>query len=94
MIILNESIWADLIVFLALFADLATVAVAYDHASYELRPVSRVATPKKMGHFCCSWCLACGSNLGDPQYHVPSQWRHYPELGLDPRDLVLEGCTH
>ena len=39
MIILNESIRADLIVFLALFADLATVAVAYDHASYELRPV-------------------------------------------------------
>ncbi|KAJ9269237.1 hypothetical protein DTO212C5_4732 [Paecilomyces variotii] len=39
MIILNESIRADLIVFLALFADLATVAIAYDHASYELRPV-------------------------------------------------------
>lgn len=39
MIILNESIRADLVVFLALFADLATVAVAYDNASYELRPV-------------------------------------------------------
>ncbi|KAL4807485.1 E1-E2 ATPase-domain-containing protein [Aspergillus unguis] len=39
MIILNESIRSDLVVFLALFADLATVAVAYDHASYELRPV-------------------------------------------------------
>jgi H+-transporting ATPase len=39
MIILNESIRVELIVFLALFADLATVAVAYDHASFELRPV-------------------------------------------------------
>lgn len=39
MIILNESIRSDLVVFLALFADLATVAVAYDNASYELRPV-------------------------------------------------------
>ncbi|KAL3466416.1 E1-E2 ATPase-domain-containing protein [Aspergillus heterothallicus] len=38
-IILNESIRSDLVVFLALFADLATVAVAYDNASYELRPV-------------------------------------------------------
>lgn len=39
MIILNESIRVELIVFLALFADLATVAVAYDHASFDLRPV-------------------------------------------------------
>lgn len=39
MIILNESIRVELIVFLALFADLATVAVAYDRASYESRPV-------------------------------------------------------
>lgn len=39
MIIINESIRAELIVFLALFADLATVAVAYDNASFELRPV-------------------------------------------------------
>ncbi|KAL8381479.1 hypothetical protein RB595_005645 [Gaeumannomyces hyphopodioides] len=39
MIIINETIRADLIVFLALFADLATIAVAYDNAHYELRPV-------------------------------------------------------
>ncbi|CEJ60376.1 Putative Plasma membrane H-transporting ATPase [Penicillium brasilianum] len=39
MIILNESIRVELVVFLALFADLATVAVAYDNASFELRPV-------------------------------------------------------
>lgn len=39
MIIINESIRTDLVVFLALFADLATVAVAYDNASYERRPV-------------------------------------------------------
>ncbi|KAL2845970.1 E1-E2 ATPase-domain-containing protein [Aspergillus pseudodeflectus] len=39
MIIINESIRVELIVFLALFADLATVAVAYDNASFELRPV-------------------------------------------------------
>lgn len=39
MIIINETIRVDLVVFLALFADLATVAVAYDNAHYELRPV-------------------------------------------------------
>ncbi|KAI1172265.1 E1-E2 ATPase-domain-containing protein [Nemania sp. FL0916] len=39
MIILNETIRPDLIVFIALFADLATVAVAYDNAHVEPRPV-------------------------------------------------------
>ncbi|KAF5254362.1 hypothetical protein FANTH_847 [Fusarium anthophilum] len=39
MIIINETIRVDLIVFLALFADLATVAVAYDNAHWEPRPV-------------------------------------------------------
>lgn len=39
MIIINETIRTDLIVFLALFADLATIAVAYDNAHYEPRPV-------------------------------------------------------
>ncbi len=39
MIILNETIRAELIVFLALFADLATIAVAYDNAHFERRPV-------------------------------------------------------
>ena len=34
-----ETIRTDLVVFLALFADLATIAVAYDNAHYELRPV-------------------------------------------------------
>ncbi|UNI24688.1 hypothetical protein JDV02_010418 [Purpureocillium takamizusanense] len=39
MIIINETVQVDLIVFLALFADLATVAVAYDNAHWEPRPV-------------------------------------------------------
>lgn len=39
MIIINETIRADLVVFIALFADLATVAVAYDNAHSEPRPV-------------------------------------------------------
>jgi H+-transporting ATPase len=39
MVIINETIRADLIVFIALFADLATIAVAYDTAHYEKRPV-------------------------------------------------------
>ncbi|KAI0023224.1 plasma membrane H+-ATPase [Xylariomycetidae sp. FL0641] len=39
MVIIDETIRADLIVFLALFADLATIAVAYDRAHYEKRPV-------------------------------------------------------
>ncbi|KAI1809487.1 plasma-membrane proton-e [Poronia punctata] len=39
MVILNETIRPNLIVFIALFADLATVAVAYDNAHVEPRPV-------------------------------------------------------
>lgn len=39
MIILNETIRVDLIVFLALFADVATIAIAYDNARYAQRPV-------------------------------------------------------
>jgi H+-transporting ATPase len=39
MCIINETIRVDLIVFLALFADLATIAVAYDNAHFEARPV-------------------------------------------------------
>jgi H+-transporting ATPase len=39
MIIINETIDVELIVFLALFADLATIAVAYDNAHFEQRPV-------------------------------------------------------
>ncbi len=34
MIILNETIRADLIVFIALFADLGTIAIAYDNAPF------------------------------------------------------------
>jgi len=39
MVIINETIGVELVVFLALFADLATIAVAYDNAHYEPRPV-------------------------------------------------------
>lgn len=39
MIIIEETIRADLIVFIALFADLATIAIAYDNAHFEARPV-------------------------------------------------------
>ncbi|TVY56610.1 Plasma membrane ATPase [Lachnellula cervina] len=39
MVIINETVRAELIVFLALFADLATIAVAYDNAHFEARPV-------------------------------------------------------
>ncbi|KAI1263876.1 hypothetical protein F5Y18DRAFT_118694 [Xylariaceae sp. FL1019] len=39
MVIINETIRPGLIVFIALFADLATVAVAYDNAHVEPRPV-------------------------------------------------------
>ncbi|KAL9615489.1 MAG: hypothetical protein Q9167_000002 [Letrouitia subvulpina] len=39
MVIINETVRVDLVVFLALFADLATIAVAYDNAHYESRPV-------------------------------------------------------
>jgi H+-transporting ATPase len=39
MIAINETLRVDLVVFLALFADLATIAVAYDNAHFEKRPV-------------------------------------------------------
>jgi len=39
MIIINETVRVELVVFLALFADLATIAVAYDNAHFEPRPV-------------------------------------------------------
>lgn len=39
MLIINETVRVDLIVFLALFADLATIAIAYDNAHFEIRPV-------------------------------------------------------
>ncbi|CRL20740.1 ATPase, P-type, H+ transporting proton pump [Penicillium camemberti] len=39
MIIINETVDSSLIVFIALFADLATIAVAYDNAHFEARPV-------------------------------------------------------
>ena len=38
-IILDETIRADLIVFIALFADLATIAIAYDNAPHAKAPV-------------------------------------------------------
>jgi H+-transporting ATPase len=38
-IILKEPIRADLIVFIALFADLGTIAIAYDNAPYARAPV-------------------------------------------------------
>ena len=39
MVIINETIDTDLVVFLALFADLATVAIAYDNAYSDPEPV-------------------------------------------------------
>jgi H+-transporting ATPase len=39
MIVLNETIRADLVVFIALFADLGTIAIAYDNAPYASEPV-------------------------------------------------------
>ncbi|KAJ6468772.1 hypothetical protein C8R45DRAFT_1218647 [Mycena sanguinolenta] len=37
--ILNETIQVDLIVFLPIFSDVATIAIAYDHAPYAKSPV-------------------------------------------------------
>jgi len=39
MIIINETLRVELVVFLALFADLATLAIAYDNAHFEQQPV-------------------------------------------------------
>ncbi|TDL15261.1 plasma-membrane proton-e [Rickenella mellea] len=38
-LILNETIRVDLVVFLAIFADVATIAIAYDNAPYAKKPV-------------------------------------------------------
>lgn len=38
-LILNETIRVDLVVFLAIFADVATIAIAYDRAPYAHQPV-------------------------------------------------------
>lgn len=38
-LILNETIRVDLVVFLAIFADVATIAIAYDKAPYARQPV-------------------------------------------------------
>ncbi|KIJ61297.1 hypothetical protein HYDPIDRAFT_177061 [Hydnomerulius pinastri MD-312] len=38
-IILNETIRVDLVVFLAIFADVATIAIAYDNAPHAKKPV-------------------------------------------------------
>lgn len=38
-LILNETIRVDLVVFLAIFADVATIAIAYDNAPYDRKPV-------------------------------------------------------
>lgn len=38
-VIINEVLRSELVVFIALFADLATIAIAYDNAHYEPRPV-------------------------------------------------------
>lgn len=39
MLILNETIRVDLIVFIAIFADVATIAIAYDNAPFAKAPV-------------------------------------------------------
>ncbi|KAL7749463.1 plasma membrane H+-ATPase [Sorochytrium milnesiophthora] len=39
LVILNQTISVQLVVFLAIFADIATLAIAYDHAPYALSPV-------------------------------------------------------
>jgi H+-transporting ATPase len=38
-LILNETIRAELVVFLAIFADVATIAIAYDNAPFATSPV-------------------------------------------------------
>lgn len=47
-VILNQSLSIDLIVFIALFADVATLAIAYDNAPYDPMPV-KWNTPRLWG---------------------------------------------
>lgn len=47
-VILNQSLSIDLVVFIALFADVATLAIAYDNAPYDPMPV-KWNTPRLWG---------------------------------------------
>lgn len=47
-VILNQSLSIDLVVFIALFADVATLAIAYDNAPYDPSPV-KWNTPRLWG---------------------------------------------
>mmetsp|Transcript_3918 Transcript_3918/g.3801 ORF Transcript_3918/g.3801 Transcript_3918/m.3801 type:complete len:896 (+) Transcript_3918:138-2825(+) len=47
-VILNQSLSIDLVVFIALFADVATLAIAYDNAPYDPKPV-KWNTPRLWG---------------------------------------------
>lgn len=80
MLIRNETIRVELIVFIAIFADLATIAIAYDNAPYQARPVEW-QLPKIwfisviLGLSCISFeiCLLCS------YYEKAYFW--LPELG-------------
>ncbi|TFY71243.1 hypothetical protein EVG20_g1768 [Dentipellis fragilis] len=92
MIVLNETIRADLIVFIALFADLGTIAIAYDNAPYSSEPVEW-QLPK-------IWIISTVMGAGlagrdvDPARHaVPHGRRDHTELGKRAGDLVLGGCS-
>lgn len=89
MIVLNETIRADLIVFIALFADLGTIAIAYDNAPHAKAPVEW-QLPK-------IWIMSTilGALLAAGSYTVllrilPSVTNHaFRNLDLE-RHLVLE----
>ncbi len=79
MIIINETIRTDLVVFIALFADLATIAVAYDNAHYEQRPVEW-QLPKIWVISVFLGVLLAASNLGHAWLFLPIRRWSCPEL--------------
>jgi len=70
-VILNASISPELVVFLAIFADIATLAIAYDRATFSMRPTqwnlpNLWATSVILGTFLaiCTWILYGTTLLG------------------------------
>lgn len=72
MIIINETIRVDLVVFLALFADLATIAVAYDNAHFEPRPVEWQLPKIWIISVVLGMLLACGTWVIRGSMYLPN----------------------
>ena len=77
--ILDETLNIELVVFIAIFADVATLAIAYDNAPFSPKPVKWQFT-KIMGNV--DFTRNCFGHwyLDYLDYHVYSSWRYHSKL--------------